>query len=87
MTETTGQKTAQIAVQFYDARKMLISLLGADKFKTRVEEVRPILERIMREQKKSQMEATIVMLKACSDDNTHMSMVLATCCEIMEPSL
>jgi hypothetical protein len=82
-----NQQKVEIAAQFYDARKTMIILLGVEKFKARVEEVRPILKKVMAEHKKTDMEATLMLLKGIGDDGMQIVMLLATTCEIMEPSL
>lgn len=85
------ERLATAAGNFYAARDTVLVLVGEAHFRQMVDEFRPILADVCREQELSEMEATLFLLgmnahfKGATDIDT--LLCVAVCTEIMEPSL
>ena len=71
----------------YQARDAVIGLIGEKKFKSRVDEFRPIMTDICEKRKITEIEATIEILEMLKGDGHQSLLAIAACTEIMEPSI
>jgi hypothetical protein len=89
--EPTMSKEIEIAAKMYDARRGVLFLIGEEKFKERVKEFRPMFQACSKADGLSDIETTIKLMKGLQLSNPNNGMaqmlLLASCVEIMEPSL
>ena len=79
-------KQIEIASKMYEARDAVISLMGKEKFKERVDAFRPIIGGMCKKKKITEMQATIEILKDLQGDGMASLLAMAACTEIMEPT-
>ena len=81
-----NEQTVALAAQMYGCRKTVRNVLGEEKFREAVERMRPLLKSTQDKLECSQMTATLELAKAAKP-GIETAIVLASCVEIMEPSL
>ena len=81
------KQKVEIAAKLYGARDTIIGLIGKEKFKSRVDEFRPIMEGICKKERISEMEATLKILLDLDEGAITSLLAMAACTEIMEPSI
>jgi len=86
---TTAEKVIGIAGQLYEMRRLLRSVLGDDKFRQKVEAMRPLFEQVQKANNCTTVQAMQMLLKTetVGGDPHAMIQVCAVAVEIMEPSL
>ena len=81
------EKAIVICAKLYEARRRAIDLLGEEKFRKHVEQMRPILAAICKQDDCSELAATIKLMERMKEKFLSPTLALACCVEIMEPSL
>jgi len=76
-----------MADQFYESRRVIVTLIGEDQFLAKVDEFRPIMRGLCEEHRISEMQATVHILALFECDGFGSALAMAACTEIMEPSL
>lgn len=85
--EIRQTREKEIVSKMYEARDAVIILIGEDRFKAKVNEFRPLLLEICKKEKINQIQAVTKILRSLEGQGTEMMLAMATCTEIMEPSL
>jgi len=84
-----SERHVEIAHKMYESRRVVLSLLGPEKFKAKVEEYRPIIQGLMDKWKCDEINATTHIIKsliAGGNDGMAVMLALAACVEMVEPS-
>lgn len=81
---STEQKQVEIAAKMYRARDAVITLIGEDKFKEKVDQFRPIMQGMCEQKKCTEIEATIEILEALKGKERETMLAMAACTEIIE---
>jgi flagellar biosynthesis regulator FlbT len=84
----TSEKVASIAAGLYDMRRMLISIMGREKFLERVEAIKPLLAQVEKANNCNTLQAMqrLVQTESIGGDPALITQICAVAVEIMEPS-
>ena len=83
------EKHIDVAHKMFQCRRDVIALIGIEAFKKKVAEYKPIIERIQKEKGCTIIQATMDICKtlhAGGHDRIHVTLAVAACVEIMEPT-
>jgi hypothetical protein len=85
----TAEKVVAIAAGLYDMRRMLITIVGKEKFAQQVKDFKPLFDQVEKANKCNTLEAMHKLLKTESvgGNPTAITVICAVAVEIMEPSL